>query len=342
MKFKKNILKICLIILLFICLLFAFKLFYNNKNGFTTMETPPFPIDVVYSWAGENTDSTNNRVAFNNELKYSLRSLFKYAPWVNKVYILMNPPKTKPSWFNEQYKDKIILVDHNDTFDSNDLPCTNSNSIETTLVNINGLSEHFIYFNDDFYLGNYVSYLDFYTKDGKKMIIQDNFSHNCESMILDNKTSSFNFDLPIYCGISDHKPMPYLKSVVKKFHEKYSDYIKWIRTIKSKSKHYPEKSPCKDNNLKEWCMQQNGLICKYAFDNGYANTHNFSKDNQVIYTSYGFDPQLKELFNIEKYHPKYFCINDSFNDSNIERKKFFNKINKFMQSYFPEKPFFEN
>lgn len=338
----KNILKICLILILFICLLFILRLLNNNKIGFTNEQTTPFPIDVVYTWAGENTDPTNNRLAFNNELKYSLRSLFKYAPWINKVYILMNPPKRPPSWFNEQYKEKIILVDHNDTFNSNDLPCTNSDSIETTLVNIKGLSEHFIYFNDDVYLGNYVSYLDFFTEDGK-MIIQDNYS-SCESMMLDNKSNLLNFDLPEYCGISEHKPFPYLKSVVKKFIEKYSDYIKWIRSFKSRSKNFPEnnKSPCKDNDMKKWCMQQNGPICKYAFDNGYAETHHFLPDKEIIYTSFGFDPQFKTMYKIKQHRPKYFCINDSFNNSLEDRIKFFNKINHFLESYFPEKPFFEN
>ena len=131
---------------------------------------------------------------------------------------------------------------------------------------------------------------------------------------------------------------------VKKFIEKYSDYIKWIRSFKSRSKNFPEnnKSPCKDNDMKKWCMQQNGPICKYAFDNGYAETHHFLPDKEIIYTSFGFDPQFKTMYKIKQHRPKYFCINDSFNNSLEDRIKFFNKINHFLESYFPEKPFFEN
>ena len=36
--------------------------------------------------------------------------------WINKIYILMNPPKKKPSWFNDKYKEKIILLDQTETF----------------------------------------------------------------------------------------------------------------------------------------------------------------------------------------------------------------------------------
>ena len=48
---------------------------------------PPFPIDIVYTWKGESK-SSNVRLGYNYELKYSLRSVELYAPWVNKIFIL--------------------------------------------------------------------------------------------------------------------------------------------------------------------------------------------------------------------------------------------------------------
>ena len=30
-------------------------------------------------------------------------------PWINKIFILMNPPKKKPSWFNNKYKKKNYI-----------------------------------------------------------------------------------------------------------------------------------------------------------------------------------------------------------------------------------------
>ena len=78
----------------------------ENYSNLSLTPTPPFKIDIVYTWAGENHNKNNERLSDNNELKYSLRSVMKYAPWVNKIYILMNPPKKKPSWFNKNYKKK--------------------------------------------------------------------------------------------------------------------------------------------------------------------------------------------------------------------------------------------
>ena len=96
------------------------------------------------------------------------------------------------------------------------MPSTNSNSIETTIINIEGLSEHFIYFNDDFYLGNYISYLDFFNEDGSKVIVDEKIVSNCSSMIKDNNYN-LNIKLPSYCGISQHIPFGLKKVLLENF-----------------------------------------------------------------------------------------------------------------------------
>ena len=161
------VLIISIILILFIILLCLKVKLYEN---FVVSNKQPFPIDIVYTWAGEDM-SDDIRLSNNNELKYSIRSVYKYAPWINRIYILMNPPKKVPSWFNNKYSKLITIVDHKDTFPNNSImPNTNSNAIETTLHNISGLSEHFIYFNDDFFLGDYVKYTDFFTSTGKPIV----------------------------------------------------------------------------------------------------------------------------------------------------------------------------
>ena len=78
----------------FMILIIINNLFYTQvQEGLQSNDEPPFPIDIVYTWAGEHNDTNDARISNNNELKYSLRSVMKYAPWVNKIYILMNPPK---------------------------------------------------------------------------------------------------------------------------------------------------------------------------------------------------------------------------------------------------------
>ena len=175
-------------------------------------DKPPFPIDIVYTWSGEKT-SNDIRLGYNYEVKYSIRSIYYFAPWVNKIYILMNNPKKTPSWIKED-NDKIIIVDHLDTFPSKKyLPNTNSNAIETTIPNIQGLSEHFIYFNDDFFLGRKSKYTDFFTPDGKA-IVNYNTSEIKPTYYNKDNTRNLSIKFPPNNGMMyEHIPVPRIKSI---------------------------------------------------------------------------------------------------------------------------------
>eukprot|EP00095_Tigriopus_kingsejongensis_P002042 maker-scaffold556_size137522-snap-gene-0.27 protein:Tk02042 transcript:maker-scaffold556_size137522-snap-gene-0.27-mRNA-1 annotation:"hypothetical protein LOTGIDRAFT_238796" len=102
-----------------------------------------------------------NRFADYDQLRYSLRSVEKYAPWVRHVYIVTNGQI--PSWLNMDHP-KVTVVTHQDIFPSkSSLPTFSSSAIETNLVNIPGLSERFLYLNDDVMLGKEVWPEDFYS-----------------------------------------------------------------------------------------------------------------------------------------------------------------------------------
>ena len=80
-------------------------------------------------------------------LKYVLRSIEKNCPWYNKIYLITCGHY--PKWLDLS-SSRIELVSHSDIYDNiNHLPVFNSNSIEMNLSNIKGLSEHFVYLNDD-------------------------------------------------------------------------------------------------------------------------------------------------------------------------------------------------
>lgn len=81
------------------------------------------------------------------QLEFSLRSLEYYAPWIRHVYIVTNGQV--PVWLNET-SDYITIVPHNQIYPNlTHLPTFSSPSIETHLHRISGLSERFLYFNDD-------------------------------------------------------------------------------------------------------------------------------------------------------------------------------------------------
>lgn len=98
----------------------------------------------------------NNRYRDHQELRYSIRSVLKNAPWVRKIHLVVSDGQV-PSWLN--IKDpKINIVKHSAIFkNKTHLPTFNSNAIESNICNIPGLSDYFWYFNDDVFLGNKVT-----------------------------------------------------------------------------------------------------------------------------------------------------------------------------------------
>ncbi len=149
------------------------------------------PVDIVYLWVDGNDPEWKaikamhqsnhkakdpldkqgwapSRFADHEELRYSLRSILKFAPFFNHIYIVtMNQ---KPHWLLDH--PKITIVDHAEIFKNpEDLPTFNSQAIESNIYRIPNLSEHFIYFNDDVFLGQPVAVSDFFSLEGKVKVL---------------------------------------------------------------------------------------------------------------------------------------------------------------------------
>ncbi len=147
------------------------------------------PIDIVYLWVDGNDplwiekknrallkegkpihsySLEDKRFTDHQELRYSLRSVIRYAPFFNHIYIVTMGQK--PKWLMPH--PRITIVDHKEIFkNEKHLPTFNSNAIESNLHRIPNLKEHFIYFNDDFFLGAPVTPFDFFTLD-KEVVVQ--------------------------------------------------------------------------------------------------------------------------------------------------------------------------
>ena len=160
---------------------------HNFDDSIPPSDIPTFPVDVVYTWvdgsdpewlkrkqerqSGEAALLNKGRRALDSErfrsrdeLKYSLRSLEQFAPWVRTIYIVTD--RQCPEWLNTNHP-KIRLVDHQDIFGCESwLPTFNSSGIETQLHHISGLSDKFLYFNDDFFLGQSCYKSDFFFGNG--------------------------------------------------------------------------------------------------------------------------------------------------------------------------------
>ena len=82
-------------------------------------------------------------------LKYWFRAVESCAPWVNRIHFVTCGQK--PDWLKEMHP-KLNLVNHLDFIPKEYLPTFNANTIELNFHRIKGLSEHFVYFNDDVFL----------------------------------------------------------------------------------------------------------------------------------------------------------------------------------------------
>ncbi|MFF4176426.1 stealth family protein [Streptomyces sp. NPDC001750] len=142
-----------------------------------------FPVDAVYTWvdgadpewirrratALGRTDYHEQaisaaRFTSRDELRYSLRSLHQFAPWLRTVYLVTDGQV--PAWLNTAHPG-IVVVHHRDIFtDASALPTFNSHAIESQLHHIPGLSDHFLYFNDDVFLGRSVTPGEFFHANG--------------------------------------------------------------------------------------------------------------------------------------------------------------------------------
>lgn len=123
----------------------------------------PNLLDSKYKYNG-GLKSTTSRDRSADELRYSLRSLEKYLPWhKGKIYIVT--ANQIPHWLNTNHP-RIEMIYHKDIIPKYIYPTFDSNTIELYFDKIPGITEKFIYFNDDFFFNNYIHPCLFFTKEG--------------------------------------------------------------------------------------------------------------------------------------------------------------------------------
>lgn len=97
----------------------------------------------------EETDARAQRYRDWGILKYWFRGIEKYTPWVRKVFFICD--QEPPAWLNRDCK-KLQIVRHEDYIPQEYLPTFSSIPIELHLHRIKGLSDQFVYFNDDMFI----------------------------------------------------------------------------------------------------------------------------------------------------------------------------------------------
>ena len=145
-------------------------------------------VDMVFSWVdGSSTEFQRQRAArmaeyvvgdgddsparyrHVDELKYALRSVHMYAPWVRRIFIATDSPA--PAWLADH--PKVTIVRSEEFFaDPSVLPTHNSHAVEAQLHRIPGLAEHFLYSNDDMFFGRLIEPELFFTPGGVTKFVE--------------------------------------------------------------------------------------------------------------------------------------------------------------------------
>ena len=306
-------------------------------------------IDLVYLWVDGNdtvwaekrrrftddpnkyADTCKGRFANNDELKFSLRSVEQYSPWINKIHIVTDGQT--PDWLNISHP-KIHMVDHTEILPPEELPTFNSVVIEHALHRIPGLSEHFIYANDDMFFNRPTAPSDFFTREGLPVVRMNRrplrkftlwFQRTLQGKELSNYNRTIlNAALLIkekfgkYIGSKTHHNIDaYLKSV---YEETYNTFENQIRpTLSHKMRHDDD---IQRNIYSYYLIVKNKCRLDYV---GRSTSFRLHIDNHSHYGK------------LLKSNPLLFCVNDSQYATDEDRAY----LGDFLKKRFPDKCSFE-
>ena len=139
----------------------------DRASSFDNVFDIDFAVDAVYLWVdgsdpawlakkqqhdgseSSSHGSAASRFISRNELYFSIRSLLDHARWVNKIWVVTDGQTPELG----EFADKVTIIDHKDFIPAEYLPTFNSHAITANLHRIPGLSEHFLYLNDDIFFG---------------------------------------------------------------------------------------------------------------------------------------------------------------------------------------------
>lgn len=169
------------------------------------------------------------RYCDNEELRYSLRSVYANIPWVNHIYIVTD--NQVPQWLMPH--PKITIVDHKEIIPGELLPTFSSPMIEMYINRIPGLAEKFLYLNDDVFIAKVMNPSDFF--DGERPIVWQtklakvlSFAEALK-MTLDDNDQSYNKTLAnawvLYCQSNSEVPYSQPAHLVDAFTKKIFAYV---------------------------------------------------------------------------------------------------------------------
>ncbi|WP_270273969.1 Stealth CR1 domain-containing protein [Enterococcus casseliflavus] len=282
--------------------------------------------------------------------KYWFRAVEKYAPWVNKIYIITEGHL--PLWLDIS-SDKIVHIKHEDYLPQKYLPTFSSRPIELNLHRIENLSENFVLFNDDMFLNTDTVPTDFFKNDFARdfsvysPIIPDGdittIAFNNVKIINKNfdKKKNMRRNWRKFCALRYRQNL--LRTVLTLPYKKIAGYYNphTVSCLKKSiikevwDREFDVMDATSTNKFREVTDVNQWLFRYWQIERGLTIPQNFS------FSSYFSISEYKEIMKImEKEKSKIICINDTEEwSSEID-----NQVKEIMRSFdkkFPNKSVYE-
>lgn len=254
-------------------------------------------------------------------LPFLLRGIEQYMPFIENVFLVVSSDSQVPLWINRK---NLHVILHKDIIPQKHLPTFNSTTIELFIHKITGLSEEFIYFNDDFFPISPLQKNDFFI--GEKAVIH--FSHHIfalgmykkqckasDSMarIIANQNTLWGYIRP------QHTCAPMLKSSNEHVYNSLeSELSKTISPLR------------KDYNVNQYLYSDYLYYTNKTLNKRLATKH----CSMAVYSA----SKIAEF--IKRQQSKIICINDvTMNESKILEMR--SMLHEAFNSIFPNKSKFE-
>ncbi len=269
-----------------------------------------------------------------DEIEFSVKSILKYAKFVRNIFIVTD--NQTPDFLKDIEKAKkeyptVFIIDHRTIFEGYHqyLPTFNSLSIESLLYKIPNLSEHFLYFCDDFFLVNKIKIEDFFIQE--KPVIRGRWTKFYEDIF--HKKIKYLFQKLLKNKKVEYSHNKGLQTVAKKLG--FTKYVHIDHTPAALRKFtyvkYFEQNPeMLENNIKHRFRHQEqysiqSLANHLEIKN---NTFTLQKDYKLVYFQNYKKPFLWikfKLARIEKDKNKLFVCMQSLNQCPEEKLVYIKK-----------------
>lgn len=305
-----------------------------------------------------DVDASISRYRDWDNLKYVFRGIEKFAPWVRKVFFVTCGQT--PTWLNTN-NPKLVLVNHKDYIPKKYLPTFSANPIELNMHRIEGLSEHFIYINDDFFFTKPVTKEDFFINGKPRLIAMEKPKTVSTNVVFDclmannvrtimtkfekyptkkaNKKKWYSLKNPIAFFVNkfydytaktgwagfymDHLQAPFLKSAIEECWKEFGNVLDATSKNKFRSVY----------DVNQY------LFTEYLLCTGNFELDKFKRKGKLLNIFDGKQNNVDYVCNVVKTQKyKMLCLNDAVVE-NFEDTK--GKVNSALDTILPEKSSFE-